>query len=109
MLIRGAHDRAAAHSRLTRALSIKWLGQTVASLCWITSMLVYGLESTGDWLQLCAASAWLLANLATLAPTHTNEPRSPVPPPPEAHANRSSPTRQQPPTADHSTTPTTLR
>ena len=29
-------------------------------------MLVYGLESGGDWLQLCAASAWLLANIATL-------------------------------------------
>ena len=28
-------------------------------------MLTYGLESGGDWLQLCAASAWLLANIAT--------------------------------------------
>lgn len=27
-------------------------------------MLTYGLESSGDWLQLCAASAWLLANIA---------------------------------------------
>ena len=53
-------------SRLATARSFKWLGQTAASLCWIGSMLVYGIESGGDWLQLCAASAWLLANLATL-------------------------------------------
>ena len=53
-------------SRLATARSLKWLGQTAASLCWIGSMLVYGIESGGDWLQLCAASAWLLANIATL-------------------------------------------
>lgn len=53
-------------SRLTRARSIGWLGQTVASLCWIASMLAYGIESGGDWLQVCAASAWLVANVATL-------------------------------------------
>ena len=29
-------------------------------------MLITGVDSTGDWLQLCAASAWLLANIATL-------------------------------------------
>ena len=57
---------APARSRLATARSLKWLGQTVASMCWIGSMLVYGLESGGDWLQLCAASAWLLANIATL-------------------------------------------
>ena len=53
-------------SRLAKARSIGWLGQTVASMCWIGSMLAYGIESSGDWLQLCAASAWLLANIATL-------------------------------------------
>ena len=53
-------------SRLATARSLKWLGQTAASLCWIGSMLAYGIESGGDWLQLCAASAWLLANIATL-------------------------------------------
>lgn len=58
----------ARRGRLARASSVKWLGQTIASLCWMSSMLVYGLESGGDWLQLCAASAWLAANLATLAP-----------------------------------------
>ncbi len=57
----------AVRSRLARVRSIKWLGQTTASLCWIGSMLTSGIGSTGDWLQLCAASAWLLANIATLA------------------------------------------
>lgn len=56
--------------RWARALSIGWLGQTIASVCWISSMLAYGIESSGDWLQLCAASAWLLANIATLANAH---------------------------------------
>ena len=56
----------AGRGRLAKALSIKWLGQTVASLCWAGSMLAYGLDSSGDWLQLCAASAWLLANVAAL-------------------------------------------
>ena len=54
-------------SRLERALRLEWLGQTAASLCWMTSMLFYGIQSTGDWLQFFAASAWLLANIAALA------------------------------------------
>ena len=49
---------------LDRVLRIEWLGQTVASVCWITSVFVYGLSSAGDYLQLCAASAWLIANIA---------------------------------------------
>ena len=52
---------------LTRALRIEWLGQTAASLFWISSVFAYGISTTGDWLQLFAASAWLLANLASLA------------------------------------------
>lgn len=56
----------AARSRLSKLRSIPWLGQTTASVCWIGSMLISGIGSTGDWLQLCAASAWLLANIATL-------------------------------------------
>ena len=56
----------AVRSRLAKMRSIKWLGQTTASLCWIGSMLTSGIESNGDWLQLCAASAWLLANIATI-------------------------------------------
>ena len=54
-------------SRLARALRIEWLGQMAASLCWIASVLTYGISSIGDWLQLLAASAWFLANIATLA------------------------------------------
>ena len=53
-----------AQTRLQRVLRIEWLGQTVASLCWIGSVLAYGISSSGDWLQLCAASSWLLANIA---------------------------------------------
>ena len=45
-----------------RMFRIEWIGQTVASVCWIISVLVYG----GDWLQLMAASSWLVANIATL-------------------------------------------
>lgn len=56
----------AGKSRLARALRIEWLGQTVASLCWIASVLTYGISSNGDWLQLAAASAWLLANIAAI-------------------------------------------
>lgn len=60
------HDRSLKTSQLTRMLRIEWIGQTTASLCWIASVLAYGISSTGDWLQLAAASAWLLANLAAL-------------------------------------------
>ena len=50
---------------------IEWLGQTIASLCWIISMFVYGLDSKegfspGDWLQLAAGLAWFIANIASL-------------------------------------------
>ena len=52
---------------IARVLRIEWIGQTAASICWITSMLAYGISSTGDYLQLLAASAWLLANIAAAA------------------------------------------
>lgn len=54
-------------ARLVRALRLEWLGQTAASLLWIGSVLTYGISSTGDWLQLFAASAWLVANVASVA------------------------------------------
>ncbi len=54
----------AIQTRLERVLRIEWLGQTVASVCWIGSVLAYGISSSGDWLQLFAASSWLLANIA---------------------------------------------
>ena len=52
---------------LRRAMRVEWAGQTAASLCWIASVFAYGITSRGDWLQLCAASAWLLANTVALA------------------------------------------
>ena len=63
----GAVAPGARRSRLARMRSIQWLGQTAASVCWIGSMLSYGIRSNGDWLQLCAASAWLLANIVAVA------------------------------------------
>ena len=56
-----------AGTRLQKAMSLEWLGQTGASLCWIASVLTYGISSNGDWLQLFAASSWLIANLSVLA------------------------------------------
>ena len=49
-----------------KVLRLEWLGQTLASTCWIVSVFVYGISSVGDWLQLAAASSWLVANLASL-------------------------------------------
>ncbi len=72
MLIGGRNGTASVTprgSRVGRALRVEWLGQTAASVCWIASMLTYGIRSSGDWLQLFAASAWLLANIATIATT----------------------------------------
>ena len=61
---------------LQKALRIEWLGQTLASLCWIASVFVYESNDSSGWelgdlLQLTAASAWLLANLAALGDTNT--------------------------------------
>ena len=52
--------------RIKKMLEAEWLGQTVASLCWITSMYYYGLDSVGDKLQLCAGVTWFLANMASI-------------------------------------------
>ena len=52
---------------LRRAMRVEWAGQTAASLCWVASVFAYGISSRGDWLQLCAASAWLLANTVAIA------------------------------------------
>lgn len=57
----------AGRKRLAKVLCIEWIGQSIASLCWIASVLAYGIGSVGDWLQLFAASAWLLANFAAVA------------------------------------------
>ena len=53
-------------SRLDKMTSLEWLGQTIASGSWIVSVFVYGLSSTGDYLQLVAASSWMLSNIAAV-------------------------------------------
>ena len=51
---------------VSRMLRLEWLGQTVASLCWIVSVFLYGIEKAADVLQLAAASSWMVANVASL-------------------------------------------
>ena len=51
---------------VSRMLRLEWLGQTVASVCWIVSVFLYGIEKAADVLQLAAASSWMVANVASL-------------------------------------------
>ena len=51
---------------VSRMLRLEWLGQTVARLCWIVSVFLYGIEKAADVLQLVAASSWLVANVASV-------------------------------------------
>lgn len=44
-------------------VNYEWLFQLIASLSWVISVFVYGIESAGDWLQLLAASSWTVANI----------------------------------------------
>lgn len=67
----GASTPKAERSRWAKALRIEWIGQTVASGCWIASVFTYGISSGGDWLQLFAASSWFLANIASIADSDT--------------------------------------
>ena len=54
-------------TRLSKMMRIEWLGQTLASLFWIISVFAYGgPEGLGDWLQLMAASSWMLSNIASI-------------------------------------------
>ena len=55
-----------------KVFHFEWIGQTLASVCWIASVLTYGVHSAGDWLQLCAASSWLFANIAAFATNRVN-------------------------------------
>ena len=59
-------------TRLGKMMSFEWLGQTLASLCWIVSVFTYGISSTGDWLQLLAASSWMVSNIAAIATIRRN-------------------------------------
>jgi len=58
---------------LKEALKVEWLGQTAASVFWIVSVFTYGISETGDWLQLFAASAWFVANIASLTSRRPTE------------------------------------
>lgn len=62
----GASLQNGKRSRLARAMRVEWLGQMAASVLWIVGMLVNGLNATGDYLQIFAASAWFIANIAAL-------------------------------------------
>ena len=53
-------------TRLSKMMSFEWIGQTLASLCWMISVFAYGISSTGDLLQLMAASSWMLSNIASI-------------------------------------------
>ena len=60
-----------------KMMKFEWIGQTLASLCWIISVFVYGYAngdtldlSTGDWLQLAAASSWMISNIASVISTN---------------------------------------
>ena len=53
-------------TRISKMMSLEWLGQTIASGAWIVSVFVYGLASTGDYLQLVAASSWMLSTVAAV-------------------------------------------
>ena len=50
----------------SKAMSVEWLGQTIASICWINSVFLYGISSSGDWFQLLAGFSWLVANISSL-------------------------------------------
>ena len=59
-------DLTTCRNTFSKMMSFEWIGQTLASLCWIISVFVYGITSTGDWLQLMAASSWMLSNIASI-------------------------------------------
>ena len=59
-------ENQSSNTRISKMMSLEWLGQTIASGAWIVSVFVYGLASTGDYLQLVAASSWMLSNVAAV-------------------------------------------
>ena len=57
--------------KVKTGIGLGWFFQLVASLSWITSVIVYGSYELGDCLQLLAASAWTVSNIMTYI-THIN-------------------------------------
>jgi len=69
MLIREEKNTAQVNktqSRWLQVFHLDWLGQMIASMLWAASVFAYGVNSTGDLLQLGAALAWMVANIAAL-------------------------------------------
>ena len=55
------------------AFQLDWIGQMMASMLWAASVFAYGITSIGDVLQLCAALAWIVANLFSFMNTLSKE------------------------------------
>ena len=43
-------------------INLEWLFQSIASVSWIISVVVYGSYELGDCLQLLAATSWTVSN-----------------------------------------------
>jgi len=76
---------------------VDWLGQAVAALLWLLSVVTHGRYEARDVLQLCASLAWLTAMLGRLGLLlspyggstdllNTPEPVEPVRAPPRSSA-----------------------
>ena len=63
---KNTYQVSSSQSMWKHAIRLDWLGQMIASVLWAASVFAYGISSTGDVLQLCAALAWMIANLASL-------------------------------------------
>ena len=53
-------------TRIEKMMSVGWFGQVLASMFWILSVFSYGITTSGDWLQLLAASSWMMSNIAAI-------------------------------------------
>ena len=45
--------------------SLGLLFQSIASVSWMISTFVYGLQEPGDYLQLLASTAWTISNIVS--------------------------------------------
>lgn len=64
--------------KILKSMSAELLGQTIASIAWAVSVFSYGISSTGDWLQLLAASSWFFANMASYMNQESQSSESPT-------------------------------
>ena len=79
-MLKDVNEVTAAHTNpsnlVKKMCRVEWLGQTIASTLWMMSVFAYGIEVLGDWLQILAASAWLIANIAALSKTDSTAAKS---------------------------------